>query len=1008
MPNFFRERYTETIKMKAGMEKREEERLLFATRLLNDFIFDYDLVTKDFFVSDEWWIALGYVPGELPNSFEGILQTICEPERIWFLQYFDYFLKSTETSASFELKVNSKEGGEKWIFEKAEKVNWDAKGNPTRIIGVFKDITVNKLLQIQQQKENKNKEALINATNDVIYSVDLNLNLTAANNAFVDTNYPSSYHPPAKIGDHILDDFYYLPEEKETWKNHFQRVFAGETISFEKQIQLPGLGLSKWVVTTMHPIIENDCVVGAAIFSQDISARKLAELNLLESEQQFRFFFEKNSAIMYLLDAGNGNVLDANEKAVQFYGYDLDAFRKLNIADINCLPQEECLQAIQSVKIQKQESFIFPHLLANGEIRTVNAYGTFVRELNREVVFVIVVDVTEKIKAEASLKIERDNFKSLIKAIPDILFRLNQHNIFTYSHSNDPNQSSSEELFVGKSVSDVFPDSIVKEFEQRILEARLCDTAITHEYCIDAVGQESAYFEARFVKANEHDILAVIRNITDKKQVENSLAEKLHIIETAQNVAQVGYFVNELTTDIWDCSAIHDEIYGIPINTLKSGSELIDLMLPEFRAGLIELYRKSRTNKLGFSYKYQIIRLTDKSVRWIKLFARFVYDKEGIPTHFIGAIQDITEMENLVADKERILESISDYFYVLDKDQRFIYCNNSFLRKFQIKGENIVGKKVLDVFPRLLNTAFPLKLMHAIETGEYVCFEMYVEGSDTWYEQYFYPFNGGCTSMFKDINARKLAEQSLITANNLLQSKTAELTQLNNELEQFAYVASHDLQEPLRMVTSFLALFEKRYQDQVDETGANYIHYAIDGANRMKVLIKDLLQYSRAGSASLPLEIVDMKSVLLEALDLHQQTISEIQANITYDPLPLVYANKGAMIQLMQNLVGNALKYTNKQQVAIHVGVEKNNQEYIFSVKDNGIGIESKYFDKIFVIFQRLHTASEYSGTGIGLSVCKKIIERLKGRIWVNSELNKGTTFYFSIPIPSDSMVKKL
>lgn len=225
-----------------------------------------------------------------------------------------------------------------------------------------------------------------------------------------------------------------------------------------------------------------------------------------------------------------------------------------------------------------------------------------------------------------------------------------------------------------------------------------------------------------------------------------------------------------------------------------------------------------------------------------------------------------------------------------------------------------------------------------------------------------------------------------------------ELKRSNKELEQFAYVASHDLQEPLRMVSSFTQLLERQYKDKLDENAYEYIKYAVDGAKRMQKLINDLLAYSRVTTKGDNFTEINAEEVVEQALFDLEIVIKENDAEIIVDPLPKIYADRSQMIQLFQNLIGNAIKYRSDDVPHIHISAQKGEEEWIFQVSDNGIGIDSEYYDRIFQIFQRLHEMHVYSGTGVGLAICKKIVERHGGRIWLDSEVGKGSTFYLSIP----------
>ncbi len=248
-----------------------------------------------------------------------------------------------------------------------------------------------------------------------------------------------------------------------------------------------------------------------------------------------------------------------------------------------------------------------------------------------------------------------------------------------------------------------------------------------------------------------------------------------------------------------------------------------------------------------------------------------------------------------------------------------------------------------------------------------------------------------------DVTLQKQGEILMKQLNIDLQKRASELSASNAELERFAYIASHDLQEPLRMVSSFLQLLKKKYQDRLDDKANQYIHFAVDGAERMKILIFDLLEYSRLGFGKENFGEVDLGQVIKEVKRVFAEKIKNAGAHIEAGLLPVVLADKVQMVQLFQNMVSNALKYRRSEQPLIRIESREMPEHWLFIVRDNGIGIDPLYFEKIFIIFQRLHTRSEYSGTGIGLAICKKIVERHGGKIWVESEIEKGSSFFFTI-----------
>jgi two-component system CheB/CheR fusion protein len=261
--------------------------------------------------------------------------------------------------------------------------------------------------------------------------------------------------------------------------------------------------------------------------------------------------------------------------------------------------------------------------------------------------------------------------------------------------------------------------------------------------------------------------------------------------------------------------------------------------------------------------------------------------------------------------------------------------------------------------------------------------------------------DGGVTwyGYMQDISNLKKTEETLRELNEDLRKQAEELAASNQELERFAYVASHDLQEPLRMVSSFLQLLEKKYNRQLDAQAQQYIHFAVDGAERMKQLILDLLAYSRLGTQAQPFESVNLNLILEDVRASLKSLIQENHVTIHVQTLPTVHAIRTQMFQLFQNLISNAVKYRKPDQTPqIHIRSRENTAYWYMEIEDNGIGIDERFYDKIFIVFQRLHNRSEHSGTGIGLAICKKIVERHGGSIGVNSQPGKGSTFYFSIP----------
>jgi PAS domain S-box-containing protein len=360
------------------------------------------------------------------------------------------------------------------------------------------------------------------------------------------------------------------------------------------------------------------------------------------------------------------------------------------------------------------------------------------------------------------------------------------------------------------------------------------------------------------------------------------------------------------------------------------------------------------------------------------------------------------EIERNLREREEsykdLLENTSDLVHAIDPDEKILYVNKNWLDTLGYSKEEVLQTKLKQyVHPDLLQaydeaiekarngiTTELIETVFIAKNGE----ELTLEGNISWkFADGTSPYSRG---IFRNITRRKTMELELANTTN-------ELLRSNKELEQFAYVASHDLQEPLRMIHSYIQLLASRYKDKIDADANDFINFAIDGSIRMRTLINSLLEYSRV-NRSKPFELADSGEILAEVLSDMENSILENGARIHYSHMPTVFCDRVLLGQVFLNLIGNALKYkSNKKSPEIYISGKKQEGVYLFAVKDNGIGIEKEYFEKIFVIFQRLNSMDKYQGTGIGLAICKKIVEKHGGQIWVESEPEKGATFYFTI-----------
>lgn len=359
---------------------------------------------------------------------------------------------------------------------------------------------------------------------------------------------------------------------------------------------------------------------------------------------------------------------------------------------------------------------------------------------------------------------------------------------------------------------------------------------------------------------------------------------------------------------------------------------------------------------------------------------------------FNQMVQDLKRQRAQLVDKEyvdNILRSMINTLIVVDQRGMVKTVNHAACELLGYHAEELIGQPLTRVFTGMdpFHGWANVELFYLSKEGTRipVLFSSSVLRDNEGEVQ-------GVVCVAQDITARKQAEESL-------RVRAEELVRSNAELEQFASVASHDLQEPLRMVASYVQLLAQRYRGQLDPNADEFIAYAVDGVERMRTLTRDLLEYARVGTQGKPFELTDCSAVVHQALANLQIAIDTVGAVVTCDPLPPVAADPSQLAQVFQNLLTNALKFHGTQPPRVHISATREDQSWVFAVQDHGIGIEPQYAERIFAIFQRLHTTAQYPGTGIGLAICKKVIERHGGRIWVESSLGRGATFFFTLPI---------
>jgi PAS domain S-box-containing protein len=509
------------------------------------------------------------------------------------------------------------------------------------------------------------------------------------------------------------------------------------------------------------------------------------------------------------------------------------------------------------------------------------------------------------------------------------------------------------------------------------------------------------------------ELVSVARDVTERIQIENALRQSEERFRNVlDNSLDMIYSLNLWTGKYSYVSPSSEKLMGYsPEEFLAlNPEELISLVHPDdaerLEQNIINLIKQGENSVLSTEYR---IKHSDSDYCWVSDNRSVVYGEGNMPIAIVGSIRDITESrlaQEALRQREQdyliLLESTHDSIIVVDGETlKVVYGNkrSSLMFGFDPVLQDGVGVNLLDfIYPEDREKAikgFEEDLYQQERRQRYDVRVKTNDGRAIWVSALAtrIEFRGRVAVLLslKDVTETRRAEEKL-------NQTMAELTRSNTELEQFAYVASHDLQEPLRMVASYTQLLARRYKGKLDEDADEFIGYAVDGATRMQQLINDLLAYSRVGTRGKPFESTDCEEILNKALINLHVAIGENNAVVTHDQLPTVMADPVQLTQLFQNLIGNAIKFHGDNRPEVHVGAQRNCSDWFFSVRDNGIGIDPNDHERIFLIFQRLHGRKEYPGTGIGLTICRKIVDRHKGRIWVESQSGQGATFHFTIP----------
>ncbi len=802
----------------------------------------------------------------------------------------------------------------------------------------------------------------------------------------------------------------------------WSRVMAGEKQIFEWKARRPGDGTTFDVEVFLNRVdMDDERLILATV--RDISDRKRLEEALTKSEVRYKLLFDKSPLPKWVVDLRTFKLLEANEAAIVLYGYSRGEFLQLGLAEIRTPEEFEriswrartCCNSGERFEGQVQTR----HRKKTGEVIDVDVRYTEIDYKGRRAGLGVIIDITERKRIEEELGQAREAYRLLVEHQTDMVARLSPEGKRLYV-----NPAFLE--FIGKTEEEVMNTDYTPELHPEDLPRAAQDWEKTFrppEYRSQIEARTMTRSGWRWASwrntavLDEHGeptaAICVGRDVTELKQAEEALRSSEERFRSVIENLSEGLMLFDPDGNLIYQNPASLRIHGFG---LEGEGRLSHQELPTTWKAWDQTGRAIKFDEWPVSRVFRHERFQNQVLRVVRVetdqefYGSYngspIYDEEGKQALGFITIRDITEQVRAQAElaaRERRLRTLFDSGIIgiiyWNMKGEIVDANDKFLE--------IVGYTRLDLREGRINWAamtppeYRALDEHAVE-------ELRATGIDTPYEKEFVrkdntrvlvmigaamfdePRINGVAYVL-DIMDRKRTEERL-------KRTVEELQRSNSELQQFAYVSSHDLQEPLRTVASYAELLSLKYKGKLDENADRYIAYAVEGANRMSALINDLLTYSRVGTQGSKFVPVDMNDVYQQAMDGLSRAIRESQAVISADSLPVVEGDETQLRQLVLNLLANAIRFR-KAGVApeVRVSAFREGPRYVFSIADNGIGIEPRFFERIFVIFQRLHTREEYPGTGVGLAICKRIVERHGGRIWVESKPGEGSTFFFTL-----------
>jgi len=886
------------------------------------------------------------------------------------------------------------------------------------------DISDRKKIEVALRLERDFSNTAIDSLPGVFYCYDENLKFKRWNKNFeIVTGYS---------GDEIAQmspiDFY-AENEKGLLADRIQEVFNKGESNVEADFVAKDGTCTPYYFTGVATVIDGRRhLVGVGI---DISDRKRSEKALLESEERYR-------AIVSNIPGGLIHIFDREMKYVFNAGEELT---RLGLSNEFLVGKSihEVLPADVAPLVEAQ----YKRVLAGETVRFEGGYGKDYFSLTSaplknaegeiENILTLCVNITERKRADEALRESEKLYRSLFEnmlngfAYCQMLFENGIPQDYIYLAVNDAFESQTGlKDVVGRKVTEIIPG--IRSADPQLFEVlgRVALSGHPEQFEIFVEALQNWFTLSVYSPARGY-FVAVFDVITERKRAEEKLKENNALLRIAAEKARLGGWNVDLkeSRSYWsdEVASIHE----MPSGYAPLVEEGINFYAPEWHNRITKVFTDCAKQGIPYDEEMEIITSTGKRI-WVRTIGEAVRDDQGKIFKVQGAFQDISERkieEEKIREKDlqfrKLSANVPDLIFQFTKKPDGSYC-------VPVASEgirNIFGcspEDVVDDFSPIASVIFPEDSERVIRDIEYsaehltyfTCeFRVQIpgkpiqwifsrstpeklpDGSITWYG-----FN-------TDITYRKEAEEAIRLLNYELEQRvidrTSQLEAANKELEAFSYSVSHDLRAPLRHINGYVDLLTERFNDILPEKGKYYLNTISDSAKQMGILIDDLLQFSKTGRQQLRLEELDMNLVINEIIETLEPDTKNRKINWSISTLPHVYGDRSLLGLVWLNLLGNAIKFTkNVDDAKIELGFKEEKQYIIFYVRDNGVGFDMQYVHKLFGVFQRLHTHSEFEGTGIGLANVQRIIIKHGGRVWAEAELNKGASFYFTLPIKTE------